>query len=264
MKKIIKLATIVLFLNLSSLFAADKYTVVKVLGKITIKKTGAQLKQGDVILSNEPIDFKSPEAKASVISPVKGRFILSANNGITGASNVKSSLLPPMSNISSRSGSILNLNDLKTYFSENYLILNQIRIPIGGIAFPMNDSSFFYFSYLHRQESINKKLSYRNDTLLIITKELFMVDGVTINHSESTSVKLNYISEKNNLFISSFNVLTPNNDEIIKEVKIILDQSKNKEYKDVLEDVNSYFLEFYGKTDLNNLKLWLKDNFNLN
>lgn len=262
MKKIVKLVSFAILINLNSIFAVDKYTVVKVLGNITIKKTGVQLKQGDVILANEPIDFKTSEAKASVISSEKGRFILSASNAFNGISNVKSNLLPPMGNISSRSGLILNLTDLKTNFSENYLILKQVELSIGKSVFPMNDSSFFYFSYLYKQENINKKLSHKNDTLLIIEKELFLVDGLSIAHSESTSVKLNYKSGKSSLFITEFNVITPNNDQIVKEVKIILDQSKNKIYKDVLEDVISYFTEFYGKTDSKNVKNWLKDNFN--
>ena len=117
MKKIVKLVSFAILINLNSIFAVDKYTVVKVLGNITIKKTGVQLKQGDVILANEPIDFKSSEAKASVISSEKGRFILSASNAFNGISNVKSNLLPPMGNISSRSGLILNLTDLKSNFS---------------------------------------------------------------------------------------------------------------------------------------------------
>ncbi len=264
MKKIIKLLLIALFLNANSLLAIDKYTVVKVLGSITIKKTGANLKQGDIILANEPIDFKSPEAKASVISAEKGRFILTANsNALSGLSNVKSNLLPPMGNISSRSGLILNLADLKTNFTENYLILKQVELAVGKSAFPMNDSSFFYFSYVYNQENINKKLAYKNDTLLIIEKELFLIDGLAVAHAESTAVKLNYKSGKSSLFITNFNVITPNNDQIIKEIKIILEQSKNKNYKTILNDVTSYFTEFYGKTDLKNVEKWLNSNFKI-
>ena len=249
------------FLIVNSLKAIDKYTVVKVLGSIIIKKTGAKLAQGDVILATEPIVFKSPEAKASVISSQNGRFILSATSQENNIANVKSSLLPPMSNISTRSGAILNLNDLKNNFTGNYLVLKQIEFPITKSAFPMNDSSFFYFTYKHNEENINKKLSHKGDTLLIIEKELFKVDGKTIHHPESTLVKSYYYSNKKPVFINEFNIITPDNTQIVKEVKMIVDHSKNKAYAQIVEDVNSYLNEFYGKIDKNTVKLWLKENF---
>ncbi len=266
MRKFSKYLIIIILFTLSmvnSIMAIDKYTVVKVLGSIIVKKTGTQLTQGDVILSNEPIVFKSADAKASVISSQSGRFILSANNSDNNSSSVKSSLLPPMSNISTRAGSILNLNDLKINFTGNYLVLKQIEFPITKAVFPMNDSCFFYFTYKYNEESINKKLSHRGDTLLIIEKELFMVDGKSIHPAESTLVKSYYYMSKKPIYINEFNIITPNNDQIVKEVKMILDGSKNKSYNDIIDDVSSYLNEFYGKIEKNNVQLWLKDNFNL-
>ncbi len=262
-KKSILLFCVFLVSNNNLLLSVEKFTVVKVLGTIIIKKTGALLAQGDILLSNEPILFKTADSKASVISNEKGRFILSAGNSESSASNVKSCLLPPMGNISSRAGAILNLNDLKTNFSGNYLILKQGEFPISKSAFPMDESSFFYLSYQYKNESINKKLTHRGDTLLIVTNDLFLVDGKPIAYAESTMVKLNYLKDKKPLFVSEFNILSPNNDQLVNEVKIILDGSKNKSYQDIVNDVVSYFTEFYGKTDEDNVKIWLKENFSL-
>ncbi|MFO0356715.1 MAG: hypothetical protein ACK50A_07155 [Sphingobacteriaceae bacterium] len=250
-----------IFFNYS--LASDKYTVIKVMGSIVVKKTGVQLSQGDVILDDEPIVFKSPDAKASVISAIKGRFVLSAGNKQNNNSALKSNLLPPISNISSRSGLILNLNDFKTNFNGNYLILNKAEFPVSKVNFPMNDSCFFYFSYNYNNEAINKKLKHKQDTLLIIEKELYMLDGKEVAKAESTGVKLNYISGKKVFFINEFTIITPPNENLVNEVKLILDQSKNKKKNEIVKDVVSYFNEFYGKCDEDNVLIWLKDNFGI-
>jgi hypothetical protein len=254
---------LVVFLTRASLPAVDKYKVVKVIGSIILKKTGAQLAGGDEILSTDPIIFKTANAKASVISSQIGRFILTAGNMENNTANVKSNLLPPMSNISSRAGAMLNAADIKSHFNGNYLLLRQINILVGRESFPMNDSSFFYLSYNHNSEAINKKLKYRADTLLILEKELFMVDGKSISYPESTGVKMNYQQGKKRIALAEFSIVTPNNDQLVKEVKIIIDESPTKGYKELLPDILSYLNEFYGKTDEDNVKHWLKENFNL-
>ena len=59
--------------------AADKYKVIKVDGKIMFLPTKTVMKQGDVFLSGTELSFTSPQARAAVISPVKGRFVLTSS-----------------------------------------------------------------------------------------------------------------------------------------------------------------------------------------
>lgn len=259
----VPLSVLAFVTSVMGLPGVDKYKVVKVIGSIILKKTGAPLVGGDEILSTDPIIFKTPDAKASVISSQVGRFILTAGNAENNTANVKANLLPPMSNISSRAGAMLNASDLKSHFSGNYLLLKQINISVSKTSFPMNDSSFFFLSYAHNGENINKKLKYRADTMLILEKELFMVDGKPITYAESTAVKMNYQQGKKRMAISEFTIITPNNEQVVKEVKMIIDESPNKTYNQLLPDILSYLNEFYGKTDEDNVKHWLKENFNL-
>lgn len=250
-------------LSVSAITYAESYKVVKVLGTIIVKKTGAALSQGDVIQSTDPIVFKTPDSKASVISSEKGRFVLAANSSNNNSASVKSNLIPPMSNISSRGLSMLNFSDIKNNFSGNYLLLDKVDVSIAKDIFPMNDSCFFFFTYKYKNEDINKRLKHNGDTLLIIEKELFKVDGLPISHAESTFVKVNYYSKKTPLTINEMNVITPNLDQVKKECEMILNESQKKSYKEKVNDVTSYLNEFYGKIDEDNVKQWLKDNLGL-
>lgn len=250
-----------LFVLSGNLLAADKYKVIKVIGSIVLKETGAMLASGDVILASDAIVFKTPNAKASVVSSQSGRLILTAGTALEPSTNVKSNLLPPMANISSRAGAILNYTDLRNHFAGKFLLLEESYTQIHKGSFPMHDSSFFYLTYSHNGEAINKRLKSNNDTLLILERELFRVDGRPISYPESTAVKMSYMSGKTSLPVADFEIVVPENKHLVKEVQMILDASAGKSKAQVTADVLSYLGEFYGKTDADNVQRWLKKNF---
>jgi hypothetical protein len=51
--------------------------------------------------------------------------------------------------------------------------------------------------------------------------------------------------------------------QLKKEIKIILDEIKNKSLKEKIGEVNGYISEFYGKVHYGNLVSWLSENFGL-
>ena len=61
---------------IGSLHAQLEYKVIKVNGSIVYVRTGSSMAQGDVFGENEDLDFATPNSRAAVINPVKGRFIL--------------------------------------------------------------------------------------------------------------------------------------------------------------------------------------------
>ena len=96
----------------------DTFKVIKVTGIITYKKSNKNMLQGDLFPENEQILFKTTESKAAIISTAKGRFILAP--GSEKKADVKANLLPASSNISSRSGAVINIIDLQNMFTGNY------------------------------------------------------------------------------------------------------------------------------------------------
>lgn len=254
--------SIFLFLYFSiAVSANEKYTIIKVIGTILMQKTGVALASGDVIFANDPVVFKTPEAKASVMSSEKGRMVLSADGLVDKQITVKSSLIPPMSNIASRKGPILSISDVQNYFSGEYLLLNQANVKISKHIFPMNDSSFFFLTYMHNGQEVNKKLDFKDEILQIKRSELFQVDGKPIPYADRNKVKVGYYSGKQSLLINEMELITPDTDAFYKEVELCIKQNNKSEGKAILEDVVSFANEFYGKTDREQIKSLLTQKF---
>lgn len=270
MKKISFLLSVVLLAAIVSSFKNqsktalvpddEKYKVIKVNGQIQIKKTGKNLAQGDEFASNMSLDFKTPESRAAVISPTKGRFVLTADNGSKG-----SNLVPAMNSVATRSGALLNKIDLQNAFADNYVIIDEVRLKIGKDAFPMNDDQFFYVEYEYNGEVIPKMLKFSNDTLIISKADIFTIDGKMVSNPYTTQLKLYYRTEskEESLPISTFNAVFPEIDALKEEIKIILDELIKKKDKEKYDEVLSYINEYYGKPDKDNVKTFLSKNFNL-
>ncbi len=258
MKKILSL---LLILSISTLYAQN-YRVIKVDGDIVYKKDDNPLQKGSSFKAGEQFLFKSKNARAALILPGKGRFILKPDN--SNLAFAKANLAPAMSNMSSRSGALVNRVDLENYFSGNYVILNKVKLQISESIFPMNDNQFFYVSYMYRGERIDKLLSHEKDILILEKKELLKIDGIPIDGSEISEMKLKYMNRKENngrVTISSFTPIFPDLKQLKEEVQIVLDGFSQNSKEDKIKEVLMFINEFYGKYDKDDVLLWLDSEF---
>lgn len=231
----------------------ENYKVIKVDGVITYKKTGKNMITGDVFGVKEPLNFKTINSRAAVISKTNGRKILASNN-----QSGKSSLLPAMNNISSRHGAILNKIDLQNHFKGNYVVVGKNEIKISGKSYPMSDKNFFFLSYDYKGEKINKKLSFDGDTLVLDRTEILSIDGKPILSSDINGVvSLNYMKEGGFENISNFHLIFPDETTLEMELKVIA-ETVNKEKKETqLNEMMAYMNEFYGQPEKQSFKKWL-------
>ncbi|MBI5218299.1 MAG: hypothetical protein HY958_05155 [Bacteroidia bacterium] len=259
MKKYILL--LILSLPTAMIFAQDNYTVIKANGKIVIVESNKALVTGVSFNDNNKLDFETSDARAAVMSPGKGRFVLMQNK--SGIAYAKANLTPSMSNISSRGGILSNKIDMENHFSGKYVILNKIGLKINSNAFPMDEEHFFYIQYEYKGEKINKKLPYKNDTLIIDRAELFTIDGWPIPNPNIPDMDILYMNKKDggkSIKINSFNPVFPNLEDLKKEIEIILESSKKLSSEEKIQTVLSYINEMYGKPDKDNVAQWLKKN----
>jgi hypothetical protein len=245
--------------------AQTDYKVIKVNGSITMKSSGKNLATGTVFSDNENLTFGQPTAKAAVINPDKGRFVITPENA-TDLTNSKSNFIPGLSNISSRSGasSLRNIVDMKNYFTGNFMVFDSTNIIVNSPDFPIDDNNFFYCRYNYNNEVINKKLGFKGDTIVIYKNDLLSIDGKPILSDEVSEIQLFYYKKNENksVLINTFNPVFAE-ESLKEEVQVILDELSNKTYKEKLDAIVSYLNEFYGKPDEANLKNWLKSKFNL-
>lgn len=200
--------------------AIDNYKVIKVDGKIMYEKSGKNMTTGDLFASNEKLSFLTQESRAAVISPVKGRFVLTPNYVAGAASN----LLPAMSNVATRSGALNSSFDLKNHFQGDYLILEEQKVTLNIESFPLSEKTFFYLQYDLKGETIAKKLKHQNGSIILNSQEIYTIDGVKMPIPLKIKMSLYYKIDKENKTtkISDFVLIAPDNDNLKSEISILL------------------------------------------
>lgn len=245
-----------------NIFSQESFKVIKISGTITNENSKSDLQRGSVFNDNDKLMFGSSSSRAAVINS-RGRYILASNN--QSEAYAKSFLAPAMSNMSSRSGAIVNIVDLKNHFSGNYLIFKTSNIKISKDNFPMNADNFFYISYEYNGDAVNKELKYSADTLILDQKELMTVDGVPIPNPQIKKMELFYYKKVDGevMSIGAFNPIFLNDKEFKSEVEIILDSVKSESKEEKINEILSYVNDFYGKPNKENLIDWIEANFQL-
>ncbi len=251
-----------LFIFTPHLFSQTDFKVIKVNGSILLRERGISLETGTTFSEKEDLLFRSDDATAAVINAQRGRLVItSKNHNLASAS---SNFLPSMYNISSRGGSLSGNSDLSSHFSGKYVILNRSGVKIDKEAYPMDNDHFFFLRYVFKGEEINKKLFFSDDTLFIDKATLFTVDGSAIPNPDDTTIKLFYRKGGESVFISEFDLIFPDMDQLAKETEVILDETSGKPAEDIIRETGSYITEFYGKVQADNLAQWLKARFGIN
>lgn len=251
-----------LLFTASGVLAQTSYKVIKVNGKIQYVRTGDQMELGDEFTEDENLSFGSPDSRAAVINPEKGRFILTPQSAgqLSGA---KSNFLPAMSNISTRGGFLSSMNDIINQFSGPIAVLTRASWNINPLLFPMDENQFFYLQFLSNGERINKKLSYEENNLVFDRKEILRVDGQPIPAFDSPETILYYKREDGPLYLSSFELVFPDIETLKSEVGIILEEFGEQEYSRKVNEISGYLFEFYGKPDREDVMLFLEQKFGL-
>lgn len=231
----------------------DEYKVIKVIGKIMYKQSGKAMSTGDVFRSSASLVFKSDNSRAAVISRVKGRFVLAPPSKAQ-----TTNLVPAVNTISSRSGAIVNDLDVKRHFEGDYLIINEVAVPVSPQTFPQDEQHFFFLSYMYEGEKIMKKLGNRGEKLIINKSDVFSIDGEPIEPYD-TEMTLYYrdAKSKENTKLSTFTMVVPDEELLEKEVSVILKEYEDKPSDEQFKQVKGYLTEFYGKPFDQSLKSWL-------
>ncbi|MFW5793003.1 MAG: hypothetical protein ACOCWC_01870 [Bacteroidota bacterium] len=267
MKTIIKAITGIIvtasFLCSTNLNAQDYHTI-RVNGTILLEKTNAMLERGTVFNEEDPLVFKTYNSIATVISPENGRFVLRPDN--TDLAYAKASYTPAMSNISSRSSELMTVLDMKNHFNGKYVLFDKVNLKMNPDAFPMDEDNFFYIQYVYNNEKINKKLSFKDNYLILNKDEIFKVDGNSIEQDAVSEMEVWYMQRNlgnKNTLLGSFEPVIIDNQELANEITIIFEVFEEKSYEEKVNEALSFINEFYGTPDRESLEEWIKENIDM-
>ena len=241
----------------AGLSAQADYKVIKVNGSILYVRTGSSMVQGDVFAEDEDLDFATPNSRAAVINPEKGRFVLTAASQGQ-VSRAKSNFLPAMSNISTRGGALNSLTDLQNQFSGTLALLYSASWHINPYQFPMDEETFFYLQFLYKGETINKKLNCSDNNLVFEKSGILKVDDVPIDGPDTPNTILYYFGNEGAQYISAFELVFPELDQLASECSTLLEYSGDIPYARAVNEISGFLFEFYGKPDKEDVMQFMK------
>ncbi|MFH2141538.1 MAG: hypothetical protein ABIJ97_03885 [Bacteroidota bacterium] len=244
------------------------FKVISVNGEIVAKKANITLQSGIEVKSDDNFAFIKPNSRAAMINSEMGRVILTEQNSASAFS--KAAFAPAMSAVSTRGFSnelLTSKLQISTYFNEKLLVIDNLKIRINSKTFPMNENSYFFIRYMYNGDEINKRLSYKSDTLIIDKNELYTVDGKPIPNPDVESMSLYFyeIIDDNSkaTYISTFDLLFIPNEQLKSEVQVIIDACKKKPYDTIIAEVYDYFTSFYGAIDKTYVESWVNEEFDI-
>jgi len=237
------LAIILTFVSIQAF--GQSYTVIHSIGKILDTQSGKYLAKGTKVDESASLKFETKGARAAVLSPSRGRFVIQ-ENASSGSKNdvvytLTSVISPARGRLSTRAGGINNKLDFEKFFSEEVAILgDQFAVEVSPTAYPITDNKFFYAQYQYNGEAINKKLANEEDKLIVKPSAFFSIDGNSIDPLKVSEIKLFYYNAE----AQESAMITPMSFALVTEedLKSIASQMES-DPEGILEVINS----IYGK-----------------
>ena len=247
-------------------FAQEIYYVLNVKGNVKLEKTKGPLKVNDQISDKDGVLFSSVTDAVAVISSKNGRMILRPKPTAKSSELmcvVSDILNPGTGRLSARAGSITNIIELKNYFGKDTLhILGAGRVWISPTAYPMNSANLFFVRYTWKGETINKRLSFEKDSLILSAGEIYKVDGSSISPKEVKDAKLFYKQGSSVSEIGPFTISFPD-EAALKQIVASFKDHTSFKGKQFLDEMTPLLRDIYGRTDADNVRSWVHKNVTL-
>ncbi len=241
-----RLLPIILLLFIATHSVAQSYTVIHTIGKILDTKSGKYLAKGTKVDQSATLKFETKGARAAVLGSSRGRFVIQETSQAETKSDLvytlSSVVSPARGRLSTRAGGINNKLDFEKYFQEGSVAIlgDSFSVEVSPVAYPMDETKFFYAQYQANGEAINKKLPGENGNLQLSTSDFFSIDGQSIDPEEVTGITLYYYNAttQESSMITDLSFAVVSNEEL----KSIADQMEG-DIEGTLEVINS----LYGK-----------------
>jgi hypothetical protein len=260
---------------------ADVYYVVHVHGLIINQSKKDTVHVGDKLYATDKLIFKSPDARATVLSTKKGRFTLgqsvssdqsNASAGEEFMALLKNVLVNEKSTerLSTRGLEAEKVVDLKSVFNHKTFAFTgrRAKLILDPAIHPMSGEEFFMYRYTYSTDkTARKKIPFSGDTLIFDAKVLYTVNGRSIPFEEISMVEIYKVNVnyKSSMLIAKFTPVFIPDEQLKAELAVIHTVLQPEDLSDeaTLEQMHHHIEAVYGQTDLNLLKLWVKEHMTL-
>jgi hypothetical protein len=250
---------------------AEVYHVLFVQGTIMNVTQNQAVTRGMKLNAHDKVSFKSTNAKAVLLSNLKGRFTIAPtakSKGTEMSSFLNEVLLPVKqnANLSTRSVASETVEDLVSYLgTDNFWILGDfLKINLSPTRYQLNENRLMVIRYNYEGAIINKKIPFEGNTISLNKNLLFKTkEGKAISPDEVENVEFYryFVDAKSSEKILECKLNFISESEL-KQVLTDLRQTEQIQLQG--EELQKYFITFcedtFGKTDRQLLQNWLDKN----
>ncbi|MFW6218958.1 MAG: hypothetical protein ACOC2E_08595 [Bacteroidota bacterium] len=270
-----KTLIIFILISLFNLYQGNEfYHIVRVDGEIINIATGQPLTTGDEIKPNDQLRFSSPYATAIALSNLRGKFTISMpentdifdDNQLLAMASSAVSPIGSRMQLSTRGIGGMAVKDFKNFLGEEdfYVIGNELSVKLDKNVYPMDENNFFVFVYQLNGEKKSKKIGYSGQEIKIEKHKL--LEDMAIDSSTINSVQVyRYNKEKNkNVPVTTITMSFLDQSQLQREFTEVIDFLKTQELQrpEIMNYMQEYFRDIYGKTDNDKLFLFINQNIN--
>lgn len=272
MKQLLLKITAVLLISNFSFGQNQTYYVLTMKGSVVSKNMGREYQTGDIISTDDEVTFKNEGDMVGLIRSDGKRFVLKNLKEKKGAKmKYDEARVIGKTRIEWKNLTLNSMEDLRDYFCESpYIFLDSVaKIRINQRTFAQNGAQFFYFHFMWKgpngPESVDKKLDFKKDTLVLKQSTIFKVDKKAIEQKDVSDYTLMYYNRGELQKVGVFNVVFPDQEKMRAEIALMVDIfKKNKTSpKQIQGETEAFIRQFYGSIDRINLVQWLNRHFSV-
>lgn len=245
----------------------SNYSVIKVNGKVVSKILNRPIKSGDIVKAEDQLTFSTKESYIHVINAEGTKTIRNVpdNSPRELMQLMKTFLSPGKKNMSTRDFEKTKYERIKSVLKEDtIMILGDGKITIDTTDFPLHHPAGVKAKYSMLDEKVSLVIS--NESGYHLGKEpLFHKHPESKSFPMVTVVYYEDINDpihKESVLLGVFTPIYPDEEELKKEVKIIVSSLKNSQMSPnhIIKEITGYLTTEYAATIPENVTAWLNAN----
>jgi hypothetical protein len=261
-----------LFLLLGLTAIGQPYIVYSVEGEVYVDDEPLRVKQ--VLTDDSQLRFGNPEDMVYVISPKKGKLVISGGKAMKASDNeflsaVKNALIPPIQYRANTTRSdqddptFTDLYDLKGYFRGSILILDSVPYQLEGYRLLRDATHYFELEY--QDDSTRMQTVRLDDPDLFQLRSSDFFTDTQLTGAQKRKIEWSYVNGRpeKRIAISKFTLVQVPTEEVMSSLQVLYEGVGMEPMPFLYEEAIPFLEMRFGRINPGHLKRLLQEHLEI-
>lgn len=245
--------------------------VIAARGNVKSKKTGKNLRSGDIIPTDDILTFRDQTDLLSLMTEEGARFVVAYP--LKRFKKKKAEY--PLDLVRTQGApatypadpSFFSNAEAKAFFSTRPFVFlgPETRFRMNKKVFPMSRALFFYMNYDFKEDNIDKKIDYRGDTVILAKRALFKIDGKEVDGKYAENFQFYYYNQPKNqhTFLGKMQPYFPVDERLKEETDVLVNRLTLRQAtpETIVKELAGFMQQHYGNVWGSDLTQWVKEQY---